>query len=508
MDRRRGAAMRKPALEIDATRTAAGEEEEEPVSPTGRLFREPHFSCHIVSVFGLGGAVDLPAVRAGLEASLARHPRFCSLQVLDEQEEDPRPKWVRTTVNIDDHVIVPDLDPTATSADPDRALEDYVSSLSTLPMDHSRPLWELHVLDFPTSEATAAVVLRVHHSVGDGVSLLSLFIACTRRASDQASLPALPSTTAGRRRAGPVYALSSRPRLSPSWDALAAIAAWVVSFLVLLWHTVVDVVCFVATATSILGDPPTLFKGAEGVEFRPKRFMNRTLRLDDVKYIKNAVNCTINDVLLGVTSAALSRYYFRKTGQSGSETIKVRSTLLVNLRKTPGLHTLATMMESGKDNGAQWGNRLGYMILPFHIAKHSDPLMYVRKATQVARRKKSSMESVFTFWSGSVILKFFGIKAAASLCCGMMRNTTLSFSNVAGPTEQVVFYGHPIVYIAPSVYGHPHALTMHYQSYANIIKLVLAVDETQFPDAHELLDDFDQSLRIIREAASEKQKDT
>ncbi|XP_047055358.1 wax ester synthase/diacylglycerol acyltransferase 11-like [Lolium rigidum] len=516
MDRRRGAAMRKPALEIDATRTAAAaeikagkeEEEEEPVSPTGRLFREPHFSCHIVSVFGLGGAVDLPAVRAGLEASLARHPRFCSLQVLDEQEEDPRPKWVRTTVNIDDHVIVPSLDPTATSADPDRALEDYVSSLSTLPMDHSRPLWELHVLDFPTSEATAAVVLRVHHSVGDGVSLLSLFIACTRRASDQSSLPALPSASAGRRRAGPVYALSSRPRLSPSWDALAAFAAWVVSFLVLLWHTVVDVACFAATATSISSDPPTLFKGAEGVEFRPKRFMNRTLRLDDVKYIKNAVNCTINDVLLGVTSAALSRYYFRKTGESGSETIKVRSTLLVNLRKTPGLHTLATMMESGKDNGAQWGNRLGYMILPFHIAKHSDPLMYVRKATQVARRKKSSMESVFTFWSGSVILKFFGIKAAASLCCGMMRNTTLSFSNVAGPTEQVVFYGHPIVYIAPSVYGHPHALTMHYQSYANIIKLVLAVDETQFPDAHELLDDFDQSLRIIREAASEKQKDT
>ncbi|KAM0928915.1 hypothetical protein ACQ4PT_001927 [Festuca glaucescens] len=466
MDRRRGSAMRKPALEIDATRTAAaGEEEEEPVSPTGRLFLEPHFSCHIVSVSGLGGAVDLPAVRAGLEASLARHPRFCSLQVLDEQQEDPRPKWVRTTVNIDDHVIVPNLDPTATSADPDRALEDYVSSLSTLPMDQSRPLWELHVLDFPTSEAAAALVLRVHHSVGDGVSLLSLFIACTRRASDEASLPALP-TTAGRRRAGPVYALSSRPRLSPSWDALAAFAAWIVSFLVLLWHTVVDVACFAATATSILGDPPTLFKGAEGVEFRPKRFMNRTLRLDDVKYVKNAVNCTINDVLLGVTSAALSRYYLRKTGESGSETIKVRSTLLVNLRKTPGLHTLATMMESGKDNGAQWGNRLGYMILPFHIANHDDPLEYVRKAAQVARRKKSSMESAFTFWSGSVVLKIFGIKAAASLCYGMMRNTTLSFSNVAGPTEQVVFYGHPIVYIAPSVYGHPHALTMHYQSYA------------------------------------------
>jgi hypothetical protein len=85
MDRRRGSAMRRRSLEIDATRTAerggrmkAGEE---PVSPTGRLFREPHFSCYIVSVFGLAVAVDLPAVRAGLEATLARHPRFCSVQV-------------------------------------------------------------------------------------------------------------------------------------------------------------------------------------------------------------------------------------------------------------------------------------------------------------------------------------------------------------------------------------------------------------------------------------------
>ena len=72
--------------------------------------------------------------------------------------------------------------------------------------------------------------------------------------------------------------------------------------------------------------------------------------------------------------------------------------------------TLATMMESGKDNGAKWGNRFGYMLLPFHIAKHDDPLEYVRQATRVARRKKNSMESVFTFWSGLAIMKIFGIK--------------------------------------------------------------------------------------------------
>lgn len=53
----------------------------EPMSPAGRLFRERHFNCYIVAVIGLGKPVDVAAARAGLEATLVRHPRFCSVQV-------------------------------------------------------------------------------------------------------------------------------------------------------------------------------------------------------------------------------------------------------------------------------------------------------------------------------------------------------------------------------------------------------------------------------------------
>ncbi|OEL18667.1 O-acyltransferase WSD1 [Dichanthelium oligosanthes] len=525
MDRGAGASsavLRKRALSIDTASAAAaaaaaigfeskaaagGGREEESLSPTGRLFLEPHFRCHIVSVFGLGAPVDLPALRAGVAATLARHPRFCSVQVSDEFGKDAWPKWVRTAVNLDNHIIVPELDPAATSADPDKALEDYVSSLSTRPMDHSIPLWELHVLDFPTAEAAAALALRVHHSVGDGVSMLSLFMACTRSAADPDRLPALPPA---RRAGGPLHAVR-RPRplssAAGALDALAAMAVWVMSFLVLAWNTVVDVLCFFATATSLLRDAPTVLKGQEGTEFRPKRFVNRTLSLDDVKFVKNAMSCTVNDVLLGITSAALSRYYFRKTGESDSKSFTVRSAVLVNLRPTPGIQTLASMMESGKNNGARWGNKIGYMLIPFHLAKHDDPIEYVRKATKVARRKKNSMESVFTFWSGYMVLKLVGIKAAAALCYGMITHTTLSFSNMVGPTEQVLFCGNPVVYIAPGTYGHPHALTIHYQSYMSTVKLVLSVDESHFPDCHQLLDDFAESLRLIREAASQKSEE-
>lgn len=46
------------------------------------------------------------------------------------------------------------------------------------------------------------------------------------------------------------------------------------------------------------------------------------------------------------------------------------------------------------------------------------------------------------------------------------------------------------------------ALIVHFQSYMNIVKLVLSADEEQFPDPHELLHDFAESLKAIRDAAS------
>uniref|UniRef100_N1QV63 Uncharacterized protein n=1 Tax=Aegilops tauschii TaxID=37682 RepID=N1QV63_AEGTA len=451
----------------------------------------------------LSPLISLLFSTTGAQASRAPKPPHAPCRVMDELEEGAGPKWVRTTVELNDHIIVPNLDPTAMLIEPDRTLEDYLSSLSTLPMDHSRPLWEFHVLDFPTSEAVAALAFHAHHSLGDGTSLLSLLVAFA------GSSKVLPTTAP--RRISTIKALSPRSTSSAATGAVAVFTMWIMSLLLLVWHTVVDIVCFVATDASIPRDPPTLFKGADGVEFRPKHFVNRRLSLEDIKTNTHGLQfCslrtlqTVNDVLLGVTSTALSRYYFQKTGESDKRNVKVRSTFIVNLRKMSGLHTLACMMKSGKDNGVKWGNQLGYMLLPFLIEKHDDPLKYAEKATRVAHRKKSSMKSVFTNWSALVIKKIFGIKATASLCYALFKNTTILFSNMVGPTEQVALYDHPILYIGPSIYGQPHALTIHYQSYMNIVKLVLAIDEAQLQNVDDLLEDFIESLTLIREAASGK----
>ncbi|KAJ8485896.1 hypothetical protein OPV22_018381 [Ensete ventricosum] len=478
--------------------------EEEPVSPGGRLFHQRGFDCYIVAIMGCAKPIDVGVVKSGLEKTLVRHPRFCSIPVVLDETGGTKSRWVPAKVVVDDHIVIPDLaDPRRIATSPDQLVEDYIASLTCIPMDHSRPLWELHVLNFPTSDAAAVAVLRLHHSLGDGTSLMSLFLACTRKASDPDSLPTVPSH------------YSRRPPASKRLHAGAfALLLWLWAFLILAWNTLVDVVWF--TATSIfLKDTPTPLMGSQGLENRPKRIVHRSVSLDDIKDVKNAMHCTINDVLVGVTSAGLSRYLSRRNEQNANDddkkkkekelpsNIRLRSTLLVNIRPSPGIHALAELME-GRDGGTKWGNLIGYIILPLDIFNHKDPLDYVRRGKAIADRKKNSLEAIFTYKSAELIIKCLGIKAAAKLCHRMLTHTTLAFSNMAGPVEEIEFFGHPLVYLAPSVYGHPQALTIHFQSYMNTMKMVLAVDDKVISDPHQLLDDLAESLRIIRDAIPDR----
>lgn len=47
-------------------------------------------------------------------------------------------------------------------------------------------------------------------------------------------------------------------------------------------------------------------------------------------------------------------------------------------------------------------------------------------------------------------------QTASALSHKIITNTTMCFSNLVGPLEEIEFYGHPMDYIAPSSYGQPH----------------------------------------------------
>ncbi|KAA3458805.1 O-acyltransferase WSD1-like [Gossypium australe] len=475
---------RKQALKpIDTTRRSSSSKreektgEEEPLSPSPRLFHDSNFNIYGIAIMGCKTRIYPDVFKANLSHTLLRHPRFSSLQVMDERNKGEM-KWVRTQVDLEKHVIVPKLDPNIDS--PEKFLEDYIYNLSKTSINESQPLWDLHLLNLRTSESEAVGVFRIHHSLGDGTSLMSLLLACTRQMNDPLALPTV--------------------------------------FL----NTVVDVFMFIATAL-FLKDTQNPLKGPPGAEFAPRRIVYRTVSLDDIKLVKNAMNTTINDVALGITQAGLSRYINRIYGGNNKDEgaiemdnlpkkIRLRSTLLINVRPSAGIQALADMME--KDGKAKWGNWIGYVLLLFTVAIRDDQLEYVRDAKATIDRKKRSLEAIFTFSIAELALKLFGVKVnfnlsnysfvlAASLICPMLK-TDVCFSNLVGPLEEIGFYGHPMAFLAPSSYGLLHALLISFQSYIDKMTIVVSVDEGTIPNPHQLCDDIVESLRHIKHAVVTK----
>lgn len=475
------------------------EEQQESVSPVAHLFHSQKFSCYIVIRMGCSTRFNQEVIKFGLEQTLLKHPRFSSKMVKD-RTVGGKNRWMQVSVNMEDHVIVPNLDSDMEHAD--QFVRDYISNLTTSPLDLSKPLWEVHILNVKTSDAEAVAVIRIHHSMGDGASLMSLLLACTRKTSDPDALPSVPTKRKWEGR--------SSSDSGVFWKLLLAI--W--SAITLIGNTLVDLVLFLATVL-VLKDTKTPIKGPLGVELTTKRFVHRTVSLDHIKHVKNAMNMTINDVVLGVTQAGLSRYLnSRYAGKNEKDegakqnrhnlpkSIRLRANILVNLRPAAGIQDLADMM--AKKSKTKWGNRIGYVLIPLTIALQDDPLDYVRGAKSLIDRKKHSLEPVCTYLCANLLTKLIGADGAGAVAHRILSNSTLSFSSLIGPLEDITFYGHPITYMASNVYGHPHAMHLHFQSYADKMTVCLSVDPDVIPDPDKLLDELEESLRLIRDAVVER----
>ncbi|KAK4851189.1 hypothetical protein QYF36_013075 [Acer negundo] len=143
--------------------------------------------------------------------------------------------------------------------------------MTTMPMDFSKPLWELHLLNVKSSEAVATEVFRIHHSLGDGASLISLLLACTRKTLDPDALPSVPEHKGKDSNGGG----------RGFWWFFMAIW-WAIR---LIWNTIMDLLVFVAKLLFLKDTKNPLNGESAGVdhEHDPKRIVHRNVSLDDIK---------------------------------------------------------------------------------------------------------------------------------------------------------------------------------------------------------------------------------
>ncbi|CAN8273076.1 unnamed protein product [Cochlearia groenlandica] len=466
------------------------EEETEPLSPMARVFQLPGNDCCVITMIGFKTKINADVILCALEHNVHKHPRFSSKLSNDGVS------WIKTKVNVEDHVFIVDKDiMEIVEEDGDSFVEDYVSSLTMVPLDKSKPLWDIHILNVKTCDAESVCVIRSHHSLGDGTSLMSLLLACTLK------------TSHGDKIVSNVHALKRRKKVheAKEYSWFLRLVLVFCSSLRLIWNTLVDILLVLATLL-FLKDTNTTLKGDIGVERCRKNFYHRVVLLDDIKYVKEAMcwdnklsptSETINDVLLGVTHAALSRYLDKFNGK-----IRLRAGVLVNLRPNIGIQPLEDMM--AKDSKCRWGNYFTSITFPFSIGLETNPLVYLSKAKSTMDRKKHSLQPTLFYSHLDSIFNVFGSKVSAIILKRLVSNMTTSISNMIGPNEEISFHGHPIAYIAPSVYGHAHALTIHFLSYGDKMVISLAVDPKTIPNPHKLCDEMENSLKAMKATLLER----
>ncbi|KAL3722378.1 hypothetical protein ACJRO7_034709 [Eucalyptus globulus] len=454
---------------------------DEPLTPAGRLFLQKEMNQVIYCVVGVKHPLDVDALKSAIQSSLmVKHPRFCSLMVRDSAG---REHWRRTRVDMDRHVVVVH-GPVADGLSDEAAVNEYLADLSTDSpglLGDDKPLWDVHLL-----MAHRCLVFRIHHALGDGISLMSMFLASCRRVDDPEALPTIgPPSSAKRRRGGGG---------GEWWKAVV----WVLE---VVWFTLVFVVEFVLRSMWV-SDRKTPVSGGAGVELWPRKLATARFRLEDMKVVKSAVaNATINDVLFGIISAGLFRYLDHQSPDAVREGTRITGVAMVNLREQPGLQELSNLMKGNP--GLRWGNKFGILLLPVHYHRSSgDPLEYLRKAKSMIDRKKKSLEAHLSYKIGDIAMTYLGARIASLLNYRIVCNTTFTISNVLGPHEEIAVVGNPITYIRANSSSLPHALTMHMVSYAGRADMQILVAKDIIPDPDFLAKCFEDALLEMKAAAS------
>lgn len=192
-----------------------------------------------------------------------------------------------------------------------RELSALTGAIVGVPLDRSRPLWEIHVVE-GLHDGNVALVGKIHHAAVDGVSGAELFVHLFDLTPDA---PVNGSATAG---AGAAPAPPVAPERIPSdlelvGHALLSQARRSLSLPALVGRTV-------RTATHLVSrhrDPDTVVGAVPlraprtpwSTAISPHRSVAfARVRLSDVKRVRAAFGVKVNDVVLAVVSGAVRRY--------------------------------------------------------------------------------------------------------------------------------------------------------------------------------------------------------
>ncbi|KAM3704181.1 hypothetical protein ACJW31_04G156100 [Castanea mollissima] len=440
----------------------------EPASPNAQYFNSSVMSVSILGVMQSEVPIEINEARTIPllnDVFLPINTRFSSILVKDRKGEK---QWKRVEVKLDEDVNFPIFPTGLLPTSYDEYLEDYISNIAMEHFPQNKPLWEIHVVKYPTSNAAGTIIFKLHHALGDGYSLMGALLSCLQRADN----PSLPLTFPSHQRSEPESGRESVRGRS------------------MLKSTLVE------------DDRTPIRSGAEGVEYQPIMVSNMVFSMDCIKHIKAKLGVTINDVITGIIFLG-TRFYMQEISNKST---KSHSTALVllNTRTMSGYNSIEEMLKP--NSKAQWGNQFTFLHVPMpELKDHKspNPLEFVWAASKIIKKKKSSLGVYLTGRVLEIVKKLRGPEAAARFIYGTLRNSSLSISNVIGPVEQVSLDNHPIKGLYFMVLGVPQSLIITIVSYMGNLR-ISAVMEKGFLDPQRFKSCVENAFGIILKATDDE----
>jgi WS/DGAT/MGAT family acyltransferase len=307
------------------------------------------------------------------------------------------------------------------------ALEKFTSELASTPLDHSKPLWQFHLVE--NYQGGSVVLSRIHHCYADGLALVQVMLSLTDAAPKPAKRAPLAKAWLKRDQGGVVSRLLAPTRagfakaLSLGEMALSkgselirdpALAATITK-------EGTEIARELAVALSLADDPPTAFKGTLGVTKRCA--WADPLPLADAKAICKILRCTVNDLLLACAAGALRRY-LRDAGDN-VEGLTIRATVPVSLRPL--------------EHAKKLGNHFGLVFLDLPVGE-ANPLRRLERVAASMRELKRSRQAALTFG----LLAAVGMAPVALQRMALdlfSRKATTVATNVPGPQMPLYLAG-------------------------------------------------------------------
>jgi WS/DGAT/MGAT family acyltransferase len=309
-------------------------------------------------------------------------------------------------------------------------LEILVSELASTPLDHSRPLWQFHVVENYVDGPV--LIVRIHHCIADGIALVQVFLSLTDPTPESRPSAREPETWKKRRadeamvfqrlldpaREGLDFATHLGQKLIKEGSRILQNPAIAGNYVA----EASEIVRELAHSLTLEDDPVTRFKGR--LSTRKKVAWAEPLPLDEVKAVSKAFGCTVNDVLIAAVTGAL-RQYMVSAGDNPEELQDIRVTVPVNLR--PLEHAL------------DLGNHFGLVFLSLPLGS-DNPLERLYTVNERMNELKSSKQATVTL--GFLAALGMGPAAIQKPVLNMLsQKATAVLTNVPGPQEPIYMVG-------------------------------------------------------------------